>query len=98
VTGPVVDGAVDDPEDRDPGLSRERTSLAWTRTALSFAAVGGAILKKEIIPGLIIMCAAPAIWQLGRMSRRPAYQLKLVTVTIVVVAVAALIVSLTQKS
>jgi len=25
----------------DPGLARARTSLAWTRTALSFAAIGG---------------------------------------------------------
>ena len=28
-----------DYEDADPGLARVRTSLAWTRTALSFAAV-----------------------------------------------------------
>ncbi|MBV9205698.1 MAG: DUF202 domain-containing protein, partial [Actinobacteria bacterium] len=30
-----------DTADPDPGLARARTSLAWTRTAVSFAAVGG---------------------------------------------------------
>jgi uncharacterized membrane protein YidH (DUF202 family) len=34
-----------DLEDLQPGLARERTELAWTRTAVSFAAVGVAILK-----------------------------------------------------
>ena len=32
-----------DREDADPGLARIRTSLAWTRTALSFAAVGAVV-------------------------------------------------------
>jgi hypothetical protein len=56
----------------DSGLARERTSLAWTRTAISFAAVGGVVLKRDIIPGLILLAVSPAIWQLGRMAyRRP---------------------------
>jgi uncharacterized membrane protein YidH (DUF202 family) len=86
----------DDPEDRDPGLARERTSLAWTRTALSYAAVGGVILKKDVISGLLILCAAPVIWQLGRLTRRPANRFKLVTATIVAVALVALIVAATH--
>ena len=86
----------DDPEDRDPGLARERTSLAWTRTALSFAAVAGVILKKDVIPGLIILCAAPAVWELGRLARGPANRFKLVTATIVAVALVALIVAVTH--
>ena len=86
----------DDPEDRAPGLARERTSLAWTRTALSYAAVGGVILRKEVIPGLLILCAAPVIWQLGHLTRRPANRFKLITATIVAVALVALTVAVTH--
>jgi len=83
-----------DDEDGDPGLARARTSLAWTRTALSFAAVGGVVLKKDLIPGLLIMAAAPAIWQLGRLTHHLPGRLRLVTATIVVVALVALAVSI----
>lgn len=86
----------DDPEDRDPGLARERTSLAWTRTALSFAAVGGAVLKKDVVPGLILLCAAPVVWQLGRISHHLPGRLKLVTVLIVALAAVALALTLLQ--
>ena len=55
----------DDHEDADPGLARARTSLAWTRWALPFAAVGAVVLKKDVIAGLIIIAAAPVIWQLA---------------------------------
>jgi uncharacterized membrane protein YidH (DUF202 family) len=89
----------DDPwdlDDPDPGRARERTSLAWTRTALSFAAVGVVVLKKDVIPGLIILCAAPVTWQLGRLAHHMPGRLELVTVTIVAVALAALIVAITH--
>jgi uncharacterized membrane protein YidH (DUF202 family) len=89
----------DDLEDRDPGLARERTALAWTRTALSFAAVGGVILKRgDIVPGLIVIGLAPVIWELGRQRYRRPGQLKLVAVTIVAVSLVALIVSLTYRA
>jgi len=81
-------------EDDDPGLARARTSLAWTRTALSFAAVGGVVLKEDLIPGLLIMAAAPAVWQLGRLAHHRPGRLRLVTATIVAVAIAALAVTL----
>jgi uncharacterized membrane protein YidH (DUF202 family) len=65
--GPSLPG--DDPEERDPGLARERTSLAWTRTALSFAALGGVVLKVNVLTGLVILAVAPALWQVGRVTR-----------------------------
>jgi uncharacterized membrane protein YidH (DUF202 family) len=87
----------DDPEDRDPGLARERTSLAWVRTALSFGAVGGVVLKKDVIPGLIILCAVPVVWNIGRLAHHRPGRLKLVTVTVVIVALASLIVVFTNR-
>jgi uncharacterized membrane protein YidH (DUF202 family) len=87
----------DDHEDGDPGLARARTSMAWTRTALSFAAVGGVVLKRDLILGLLILAAAPVIWQLGRLAHHRPGRLKLVTVTIVAVALVALGVVLTQS-
>jgi uncharacterized membrane protein YidH (DUF202 family) len=83
-----------DDEDGDPGLARARTSLAWTRTALSFAAVGGVVLKQDLIPGLLIMATAPAVWELGRLAYHRPGRLRLVTATIVAVAIVALAVTL----
>ena len=60
----------DDPEDVDPGTARERTTLAWTRTAIAFAAVGGAVLKTNVTAGLTVLALAPVVWQAGRMSGR----------------------------
>jgi uncharacterized membrane protein YidH (DUF202 family) len=59
----------DDPEERDPGLARERTSLAWTRTAIAFAALGGTVLKINVITGLVILAVAAVVGQLGRVTR-----------------------------
>jgi uncharacterized membrane protein YidH (DUF202 family) len=56
-------------EEGVPGLAQERTSLAWTRTAISFAALGGVVLKANVITGLIILAVAPVVWQLGRVTR-----------------------------
>jgi uncharacterized membrane protein YidH (DUF202 family) len=89
-------GGQDDHEDGDPGLARARTSLAWTRTALSFAAVGGVLLKKDIVAGLIVLATVPVIWQLGRLAHHRPGRLRLVTVTIVAVALVSLAVALTR--
>jgi uncharacterized membrane protein YidH (DUF202 family) len=85
----------DDPE-ADPGLARERTLLAWTRTALSFGAVGGVIVKSHVIAGLAVMAIAPVVWLLGRMTRidPPPARIRLITLTVVGVAIAALAVAL----
>jgi uncharacterized membrane protein YidH (DUF202 family) len=68
-TGPGQPKAGDGPEERDPGLARERTSLSWTRTAISFAALGGVVLKENVITGLVVLAVAPVVWQLGRVTR-----------------------------
>ena len=80
----------------DPGLARERTTLAWTRTAVSFAAVGGAVLKRDVIPGLILLALAPVIYVLGRLAAGPSGKFKLITVAIIAVSVVALVVALTH--
>jgi uncharacterized membrane protein YidH (DUF202 family) len=85
-----------EPPDIDPGLARERTSLAWTRTAISFAAVGGVVLKKEVVPGLVLLFIAPVIWEVGRRAYRRPGRLKIVTATIVAVCVVALVVAFTH--
>ena len=85
-----------DRENADPGLARERTSLAWTRTALSFAADGGVMLKENVVPGLVILATALVIWRVGRLDYHHPGRLKLVTATIVAVAVVALVVALTR--
>jgi uncharacterized membrane protein YidH (DUF202 family) len=85
----------DDPEDVDPGLARERTRLAWARTSIAFAAVGAVMLKRELIPGLIVLATTPLIWAVGRFAShgprgrpRPG-RLLVVTLTVTLVAVLA---------
>ena len=103
-TGRELSQPGDGPEERDPGLARERTSLSWARTAISFAAVGGAVLKENVITGLIILAIAPLIWQLGRVTRGDdastslpvagATRLFIITVSIVAVSLLCLAVAL----
>ena len=83
-------------EDADPGLARVRTSLAWTRTALSFAAVGAVTLSKDVIAGLLILATAPVIWRLGRLAHHRPGRIRLVTATIVAVSLVALAVAVTH--
>jgi uncharacterized membrane protein YidH (DUF202 family) len=109
---PAREPADEDPEHFD-GLAQERTSLAWTRTAIAFAALGGVVLKKNVVTGLIIVALAPVIWQLGRVTRgglpgaagrlpgmavaAPA-RLFLIAVTIAAVALLCLIIALFGNS
>ena len=92
------------PEEGVPGLARERTSLAWTRTAISFGALGGVVLKENVITGLIILAVASLVWQLGRITGGgepgtdlPAVgvtRIRLITVSIVGVSLLSLFVAL----
>lgn len=62
---------------RDPGLQPERTSLAWSRTALSMLAAAGISLKSgaelhrlEIVTaGVCLLIGSVFTWALG-MARR----------------------------
>ena len=89
-----------DMEERDPGLARERTALAWTRTAISVAALGGAMLKTNALAGFLVLAASPLIWGVGRPLRReqPATgdgcRLLLVSITVTLVSCAALALTL----
>ncbi len=52
----------------DPGMARVRTSLAWTRTALAFAAMGAIILRRELIAGLAVLALSVPVWAVGRLA------------------------------
>jgi uncharacterized membrane protein YidH (DUF202 family) len=77
-----------------------RTRLAWTRTAVAFAALGGAMLKLSPVAGLVVLVLSLPIWAvtsrrhgLGAAAASPR-RLRLVTATVVVVAFAALLVAI----
>jgi uncharacterized membrane protein YidH (DUF202 family) len=90
----------DHPEDFDPGTARERTELAWSRTAISFVAVGAAILRTSLAAGLVVLALGIPIWSLRRLfpeaattDARPR-RLLLVAVTVTAVSLVALVVVL----
>ena len=91
-----------DIDDMDPGLARERTQLAWTRTALSFAALGAALLKVSLLAGIPAVAVGGVVWGLGRVARpsgRPGRKsrrglLLLMTLAVTAVSLAALAVAL----
>ena len=95
----IQDDIEGDIQEAAPGLARERTELAWTRTTISFAAVGGAILKSAPVAGLAVLISSIVIWELGRLPRaagtgRSEARLRLVTATITTIALAALALTL----
>jgi uncharacterized membrane protein YidH (DUF202 family) len=101
--------APDDIDFADPGLARERTRLAWTRSAISFAAIGVAILKARPLIGAPLLGLSVVVWAIGRMPRSLGPQsgnveavarrrVLVVTVAIIVVALAALVIALLGHS
>lgn len=64
--GPVRD----DLEDLDPGLARERTRLAWRRTAIAVTAVAIAVLKIDPVAGAPLVVTAGALWAVGPQLER----------------------------
>jgi len=95
-------------EERDPGLARERSWLAYTRTAISFAALAGTVLKYNVICGLAILAIAPVVWLVAWMSRGDFFgaglpvvgtlRIRLICASIVVVGALALVVAVLGKS
>lgn len=54
----------------DSGVARERTQLAWGRTAASFAAVSLAVLRTSPVVGVVVMAMSATVWSMGRLSCR----------------------------
>ena len=98
MTKPVLP---DEPEDSQPGLAKERTDMAWTRTAIAFGATGAAILKDHVVAGIVVLALGVATWGLRRLFPLVAtdgsmsHRLLLVTIAVTIVAAVALGVTLT---
>lgn len=94
----------DDIEDADPALARERTDLAWTRSAISFFAVGVAIGKFRPAIGIPVLALGGVVWlvghgwpardQAGIASRR----VLVVAVAVTCLALIAVVLALTGQS
>jgi uncharacterized membrane protein YidH (DUF202 family) len=82
----------------DPGLARERTELAWTRSSIAFAALGAAILKVRPAAGAPILVFSVVIWSLGHVKRdeagTAARRVLLVTIAVTLLAAAALVLAI----
>jgi uncharacterized membrane protein YidH (DUF202 family) len=61
---------LEDMEDIDPGLARERTVLAWSRTGLSFLALGGIVIRVDPLAGLGVLALGGVVWVLGYLHHR----------------------------
>jgi uncharacterized membrane protein YidH (DUF202 family) len=105
----VTDGGhkrerAEDAEDADPGLARERTRLAWTRSSISFAAIGAVILKYRPVVGVPVLLLSGLIWTVGRMPRTHGEggvarrRVLFVAICVTIVAAAALAIALAGHS
>lgn len=57
-------------DERDAGLAVERTELAWTRTGISFAALGTVMLRTSPVAAALVLAIAVGVWGLGQLSAR----------------------------
>jgi len=87
-----------DIEDADPGAARARTELAWTRSAISFAALGVVIVKFRPALGVPILLFSTVVWFVGRLPRDDAgtasRRVLLVAAAVTTLALAALVLTL----
>lgn len=88
-----------DYEQARPGLARERTDLAWTRSAIAFVALGAAILKIRPVVGLPVIGLGVGIWLLPHISPRRGSKLAsrrtlLVTIAVTSLAVVSVVLTL----
>lgn len=99
-----MNSAREDIEDADPGLARERTKLAWTRSSVSFAAIGVLILKTRPLIGAPLLILSAVIWSIGLMRRTPGRagvapkRVLFVAICVMVVGVVALTLTLAGHS
>jgi uncharacterized membrane protein YidH (DUF202 family) len=62
--------SLEDMEDLDPGLARERTVLAWSRTGLSLLVLGGIVIRVRPLAGLTVLALGGLVWVLGYLHHR----------------------------
>jgi uncharacterized membrane protein YidH (DUF202 family) len=100
----------DDMEDIDPGLARERTVLAWSRTGLSFLALGGILVRVDPLAGLTVLALGGVVWLLGYFHYRSMWvaagparwltrprALRLIAVGTALVALVALVIAVLRE-
>jgi len=78
--------------------------MAWTRTAIAFAAAGAAILKDRPVAGVIVLALGAATWAVTRFFPGPATddgsrprQLLLVTAAVTGVGLVCLVIAATAR-
>jgi len=95
----------EDLESADPALARERTQLAWTRSAIAFFGLGAALLKYRPVSAILVLAIGIAVWLVGHMPPGPgpagalgSRRVLLVTVAVTGLALVALVLMFTGSS